>query len=303
MKRVGIIGGGTAGMTAAIYAVRAGCSAVIFESGMFGGQIVNTSSIENYPGLFQVSGADYAMKLYEQCTALGVSFLFSKVDSAQLTGREKILVSGGKEYQFDAVIIANGAKYRKLGCPGEERLTGHGVSYCATCDGAFYKGKRVCVVGGGNTAVEDALFLSSYCDQVSLIHRRTEFRAHQYTLEAAQKRENIRFVLNSTVTEILGQDRVESVTLHNRETGEDSRLEVDGVFLAIGVAPDNEMFRGQLELDEGGYLIAEEDCRTSVPGVYVAGDTRSKPLRQLVTAAADGAAAAVSAAAYLQLLP
>ncbi|MCI8349710.1 MAG: FAD-dependent oxidoreductase [Oscillospiraceae bacterium] len=301
MNRIGIIGGGTAGMTAAIYAVRGGCQATVFEQAMFGGQIVNTASIENYPGLYQVSGADYAMKLYEQCVALGVEFLFSGVTAARLEDREKILESGGKEHAFDAVIIANGAQYRKLGCPGEERLTGHGVSYCATCDGAFYRGKTACVVGGGNTALEDALFLSATCKEVYLIHRRQEFRAHQATVEALRKRENVHFILDSVVEEILGEDHMESLVVKNTVTGEAVNLEAQGVFVAIGVSPDNGLFSGQLELDGSGYLKAGEDCCTNLPGVYAAGDTRSKPLRQLVTAAADGAAAAVSAAAYLQL--
>ena len=297
MNRIGIIGGGTAGMTAAIYAVRGGCQATVFEQAMFGGQIVNTASIENYPGLYQVSGADYAMKLYEQCVALGVEFLFSGVTAARLEDREKILESGGKEHAFDAVIIANGAQYRKLGCPGEERLTGHGVSYCATCDGAFYRGKTACVVGGGNTALEDALFLSATCKEVYLIHRRQEFRAHQATVEALRKRENVHFILDSVVEEILGEDHMESLVVKNTVTGEAVNLEAQGVFVAIGVSPDNGLFSGQLELDGSGYLKAGEDCCTNLPGVYAAGDTRSKPLRQLVTAAADGAAAAVSAAA------
>ncbi len=301
MNRIGIIGGGTAGMTAAIYAVRGGCQATVFEQAMFGGQIVNTASIENYPGLYQVSGADYAMKLYEQCVALGVEFFFSGVTAARLEDREKILESGGKEHAFDAVIIANGAQYRKLGCPGEERLTGHGVSYCATCDGAFYRGKTACVVGGGNTALEDALFLSATCKEVYLIHRRQEFRAHQATVEALRKRENVHFILDSVVEEILGEDHMESLVVKNTVTGEAVNLEAQGVFVAIGVSPDNGLFSGQLELDGSGYLKAGEDCCTNLPGVYAAGDTRSKPLRQLVTAAADGAAAAVSAAAYLQL--
>ena len=301
MNRIGIIGGGTAGMTAAIYAVRGGCQATVFEQAMFGGQIVNTASIENYPGLYQVSGADYAMKLYEQCVALGVEFLFSGVTAARLEDREKILESGGKEHAFDAVIIANGAQYRKLGCPGEERLTGHGVSYCATCDGAFYRGKTACVVGGGNTALEDALFLSATCKEVYLIHRRQEFRAHQATVEALRKRENVHFILDSVVEEILGEDHMESLVVKNTVTGEAVNLEAQGVFVAIGVSPDNGLFSGQLELDGSGYLKAGEDCCPTLPGVYAAGDTRSKPLRQLVTAAADGAAAAVSAAAYLQL--
>jgi thioredoxin reductase (NADPH) len=301
VNRIGIIGGGTAGMTAAIYAVRGGCQATVFEQAMFGGQIVNTASIENYPGLYQVSGADYAMKLYEQCVALGVEFLFSGVTAARLEDREKILESGGKEHAFDAVIIANGAQYRKLGCPGEERLTGHGVSYCATCDGAFYRGKTACVVGGGNTALEDALFLSATCKEVYLIHRRQEFRAHQATVEALRKRENVHFILDSVVEEILGEDHMESLVVKNTVTGEAVNLEAQGVFVAIGVSPDNGLFSGQLELDGSGYLKAGEDCCTNLPGVYAAGDTRSKPLRQLVTAAADGAAAAVSAAAYLQL--
>ena len=199
-------------------------------------------------------------------------------------------------YEAKTVILANGVKRRQLGCPGEERLAGRGVSYCATCDGAFFAGKVTAIVGGGNTALEDALFLSNHCSAVHLIHRRDSFRGSAILAQAVQKRENIVLHYDTVVEEIRGEDRVSGLALKNVRTGEETSLSVDGVFVAVGLMPDNGPFAGQVELDEAGYIKAGEDCRTSLPGVYAAGDTRTKAVRQIVTAAADGAVAALGAA-------
>lgn len=304
MNRIGIIGGGTAGMTAAIYAVRGGCQATVFEQAMFGGQIVNTASIENYPGLYQVSGADYAMKLYEQCVALGVEFLFSGVTAARLEDREKILESGGKEHAFDAVIIANGAQYRKLGCPGEERLTGHGVSYCATCDGAFFRDLEVFVAGGGDSAVEEAIFLTRFARHVTIVHRRDRLRASRGLQERAFANEKISFLWDSVVAKAEGDGALQAVTVRHVKTGEETVFRASpadglmGLFGFTGHLPSTGLFTESLPL-ENGYIPTGEDMSTAVPGVFAAGDIRVKSVRQVVTAAADGAVAAVSAERFL----
>ena len=199
-------------------------------------------------------------------------------------------------YEAKTVILANGVKRRQLGCPGEERLAGRGVSYCATCDGAFFQGKVTAIVGGGNTALEDALFLANHCTTVHLIHRRDAFRGSAILVQAVEKRENIVLHYDTVVEEIQGENKVESLRLKNVQTGEETALAADGVFVAVGLMPDNEAFAGQVELDKAGYIVAGEDCRTSQPGVYAAGDTRTKAVRQIVTAAADGAVAALGAA-------
>ena len=222
-----------------------------------------------------------------------------KISSVSLTEKEKVVVTNKEEYRAKTVIIANGAQHRLLGCEGEDRLSGRGVSYCATCDGAFYKGKDVVIVGGGNTALEDALFLANNCSKVVLIHRRDSFRAHQVTVDAVLARENIEVVYDSVVQSINGEKSVESVTVKNVKDGSERQIEVSGVFIAVGLAPDNKLFEGVIDLDEGGYIRAGEDCHTNVPGVFVAGDTRTKLLRQLITAAADGAVAAVEASNYI----
>ncbi len=294
-----IIGGGPAGLTAALYARRAGLSPIVLEQTVYGGQVANTPEVENYPGIQSISGVDLAMALYDQVAALGVEVRLEAPTGFRLGGSTKEILTAKGSYEAGAVIIANGAKRRKLGCPGEDRLAGRGVSYCATCDGAFFRGQEVAIVGGGNTALEDALFLAGNCSAVHLIHRRDAFRGSQILAEAVQKRENILLHYNAVVEEILGEDRVSGVRLRDTVTGEEELLPVAGAFVAIGLVPDNAAFAGQLAMDEAGYLVAGEDCRTSLPGVFAAGDTRTKEVRQIVTAAADGAVAAVHAASYL----
>lgn len=297
-----IIGAGPAGLTAAIYAIRAGYSAVVLEENIYGGQVAATPVVENYPAIETITGVDFSINLYGQAVALGADIRFEKLISCSLSEREKVLTTANGEIRGRAVIIANGAKRAKLDCPGEERLTGRGVSWCATCDGAFYKGQEVAIVGGGNTALEDALFLSNSCKTVHVVHRREEFRASPILQAALKKRQNIAFHFNSVVSEILGESAVESVTLKNVNTGAQSSLPLAGVFVAIGTRPDNELYRAYAPLDESGYFDVGEDCKTPTVGVFVAGDSRKKPLRQIVTATADGAVAASAAASYLNQL-
>ena len=293
-----IVGGGPAGMTAAIYGCRAGLNCLVLEGNTPGGQMVNTPEIENYPAFPKAEGWQLAQEMYRQAEKLGAVFRFEKVLSASLAGKEKKVVTAKGEYRADAVILANGVKRRKLGCPGENRLSGKGVSYCAYCDGAFFKGRDTAVIGGGNTALEDALYLSGLCREVFLIHRREEFRGEERLLDQVKQRENIRLLSSCQVKEIAGEEKVERLVLEQKD-GKERQLLVQAVFIAIGLEPDNGAFREELLLDENGYIAADESCQTNLPGVFAAGDTRKKSLRQIVTAVSDGAAAAVAAKQYL----
>ena len=291
-----ILGGGPAGLTAALYAKRAGVSVLVLEKTIYGGQVINTPTVENYPGIHTITGVDLAMALHEQVAKLGVEVRMEEPLSLQLDADPKVVTTARGSYEAKTVIIANGVKRRQLGCPGEERLAGRGVSYCATCDGAFFQGMEAAIVGGGNTALEDALFLANQCSTVHLIHRRDAFRGSAILAEAVAKRENIVLHYDTVVEEVLGEDKVTGLRLKQVKTGETKELPVAGVFVAIGLMPDNAFLAGQVELDKAGYIQAGEDCRTSQPGVYAAGDTRTKTVRQIVTAAADGAVAALGAA-------
>ena len=291
-----ILGGGPAGLTAALYAKRAGVSVLVLEKTIYGGQVINTPTVENYPGIASITGVDLAMALHDQVTGLGVEVRMEEPISCQLDTDPKVVTTSRGSYEAKTVILANGVKRRQLGCPGEERLAGRGVSYCATCDGAFFQGKVTAIVGGGNTALEDALFLANHCTTVHLIHRRDAFRGSAILVQAVEKRENIVLHYDTVVEEIQGENKVESLRLKNVQTGKETALAADGVFVAVGLMPDNEAFAGQVEMDKAGYIVAGEDCRTSQPGVYAAGDTRTKAVRQIVTAAADGAVAALGAA-------
>ncbi len=288
-----ILGAGTAGLSAAIYAVRAGLSLRLLETSLPGGQILNSPDVDNYPGIPSISGFDFVQNLTAHAAGLGVEPEFTAVSQADLAGNVKRIRTGREVLESRAVILATGASHRSLGCPGEAEFRGKGVSYCATCDGAFFRGKDVAVVGGGNTALEDALFLANLCRRVYLIHRREEFRAQQAAVNAVRSRENIQLVLGEQVERISGDRLVSAVTLKSGR-----ELPVSGVFIAVGLAPNTALFEGQLDLDNG-YIRAGEDCHTSLPGVFAAGDVRTKPLRQLITAAADGAVAAVEAGKYL----
>lgn len=299
MSDVIIIGAGTAGLTGAIYCLRAGKSVLVFEEKMYGGQIINTPGIENYPGFKTISGFEFATKLYEQAKELGMEYKNETVmEINSVTDDEnsvKKVRTDRAEYTAKAVIIATGARNRELGLNREKKFTGMGVSYCATCDGAFYRGKDVAVVGGGNTALEDALFLSNYCNKVYLIHRRSEFRGERKKLKQLESKENVEIVLNSVVTELNGEQMISGITVKNLDTDKMEEITVNGVFVAIGQVPDNKRFEKLVKLDEKGYIIAGEDCRTTEKGIFAAGDCRTKEVRQLVTAAGDGAVAAIAA--------
>ena len=281
-----IIGSGPAGLAAAIYAQRARLNTLVVEKAMVsGGQVLTTYEVDNYPGLPGMGGYDLGMKLREHADALGAVFAEDEVV------REET-------YEAKALIIATGAHHRKLGVPGEEELAGAGVSYCATCDGAFFRNKVTAVVGGGDVAVEDAIFLARMCTKVYVIHRRDQLRAAKSLQETLLSLPNVEMVWDSVADEIIGDGRVEQLKVTNVKTGESQNLEVQGVFIAVGITPESQAFNGLVETDHG-YIKAGEDCATSVPGIFAAGDVRTKPLRQIVTAAADGANAVTSAEHYL----
>ncbi len=294
-----IIGAGPAGMAAGIYAARAELSHLVLECGlMSGGQIINTSEVDNYPGLKGIGGFELAMKFREHCDECGVQFRDGKV--VKVEKKENgflVLLENGDSYETKTVLFATGAKHRTLDIPGEAEFAGSGVSYCATCDGAFFRGKEVAVIGGGDVAIEDALFLARICSKVYLVHRRDEFRAAKTLVNRLRACENVEFVLKATPSEIKGNGRVESLCVNTPE-GE-RELPVSGVFVAVGMLPNTELLKGLVTLDEAGYVVAGEDCRADVPGVFAAGDLRTKHLRQVVTAAADGATAIYEIEAYL----
>lgn len=300
MYDIGIIGGGTAGMTAAIYGQRAGKRTVIFEGGVFGGQITSSPNVENYPGIASVSGSEFSMNLLDQAMKLGTETVTDQVTGIRNEGEIKVIVTGEREYPCKSIVLATGVTHRHLGVPNEERLTGAGVSYCATCDGMFFRGKEVAVVGGGSTALQDAEFLSNYCARVYVIHRRDEFRGEDSIVKRLSEKENVEFVLNCTVKEIIGDQFVERLLLNNKKNGKEFKLDVSGVFIAVGQIPQNEIFSDVVKLDENGFILAAEDCLTSCPGIFAAGDCRTKEVRQLTTAAADGAVAALAACKYMK---
>ncbi|WP_036607864.1 thioredoxin-disulfide reductase [Oribacterium sp. P6A1] len=303
MYDVIIVGAGTAGLSAAIYAVRAGKSALVIEAASYGGQIINTPDIENYPGIAHISGFDFATGLYNQAKDLGAEVKFERVTEIADEGSIKRVRTSQGQYECKAVILATGAKNRPLGLPNEKELVGKGVSYCATCDGMFYRNRVVAVNGGGNTALEDAQFLSNYCSKVYLIHRRDKFRADEKEVERLKAKDNVEFVLNSTISK-LNEDEtgLVSIDVTDKNSGETRNIEVSGLFVAIGQSPDNIAFENVAELDEKGYIKAGEDMKTGTEGIFTAGDCRTKTVRQLTTAASDGATAALQACGYIDSL-
>ena len=300
MYDIGIIGGGTAGLTAAIYGQRAGKRTIVLEGMTYGGQISSSPKVENYPGIASISGIEFSMNLLEQATKLGAETQMAQVTGIREENGVKIIVTPEKEYLCKAVIIATGMTHRHLGIDREEALVGAGVSYCATCDGMFFRGRDVAVIGGGNTALQDADFLSNYCRKVYLVHRRDEFRGENRLVETLREKENVEFILSAVPKKILGENAVEGLTLRNQKTGEDITIEVSGVFVAVGQIPKNAAFEELVKLDDAGFILASEDCMTSRPGIFVAGDCRTKEVRQLTTAAADGAVAALAAVKYIR---
>ena len=294
-----IIGAGPAGMTAAIYARRAAKSVLVLEAVNYGGQILNTPDIENYPAEAHVSGYDFSTKLYEQAKGLGAEFVFEKAVGIKNENGKKTVVTVNNSYEAGAVILATGSANRKLGLEDEDRLVGKGVSYCATCDGNFYRKKVVAVVGGGNTALEDALYLSDLAEKVYLIHRRDSFRGEEANVSRLTARDNVEFIYNSNVTKLISDKRLRAVEVTNKIDGSVRTVELNGLFIAVGRVPENRNFADLVSLDDAGYVEAGEDCHTSCAGIFVAGDNRTKTLRQLVTAAADGAMAATEAVKYI----
>jgi thioredoxin-disulfide reductase len=294
-----IVGAGTAGLSAAIYAVRAGKSVIVLEATTHGGQIVNTPEVENYPGIQKISGFEFANNLYKQAKSLGAEVIYEKVIGIEVNGEEKIVHTTKEDYQAKAVILATGAKNRPLGLEHEKEWIGAGISYCATCDGMFYRGKDVAVAGGGNTALEDAIFLTNYCRKVYLIHRRDAFRGEEKLLQTLKEKPNVEFVLNANITRLIGEDGVDGVEVEDKNTHEKRVIDVMGLFVAIGQMPENSEFINVVDLDKGGYIEAKEDCKTKTKGIFTAGDCRTKKVRQLATAASDGAIAALAACEYI----
>ena len=287
-----ILGGGPAGYTAALYAARANFSVLLLEKLAPGGQMATTDVIDNYPGFPEgIHGFDLAVKMKESAERFGVQTKLAEVVEAELTGEIKEIKTKKETFFARTVVLATGARPRELGLPGERELRGRGVSYCATCDGMFYRGKIAAVVGGGNTAAADALYLSRFCEKVYLIHRRDTLRAQKAYLAPLEQAENVELIWNSRVEALLYQDTLTGLRVKHTVSGEEQELLCDGLFVAVGYLPETGLFQDQLELSEAGYVKADETTRTSLPGVYAVGDLREKPLRQVITAAADGAVA------------
>ncbi len=295
-----IIGAGPAGMAAAIYAKRARLSCVVIEkTGGQGGQVLNTYEVDNYPGLPGLGGYELSMAFKEHCDKMEVEFVTDEVIGFNDEGDVKQVFGEDRTYECRTVIVATGARHAKLKVPGEDELSGAGVSYCATCDGAFFRNRKVAVVGGGDVAVEDAIFLARGCEKVYLIHRRNELRAAKKLQETLFSLPNVEIVWDSVVTEIQGDGMVSAVALKDVQSGGESVLPVDGVFVAVGILPNSNEFTGKIPVNEHGYIVADENGKTSLPGVFAAGDVRQKALRQIVTAVADGANAVTSVEKYL----
>lgn len=295
-----IIGGGPGGYTAALYCARAGLNTLILEKMYVGGQIALTSQIDNYPGFPEgVDGLELALQMQQGAERFGAVTKFAEVRSAELDRKIKLVETDSGAFQAHTVILATGAVPRTLGVPGEAELVGKGVSYCAHCDGMFYKGKTAVVVGGGNTAVADALYLSRICEKVIMVHRRDTLRATKVYHEQLKRTGNVEFLWNSMISELLHNTRLTGVRIRNLITGEEAEIACDGLFVCIGRKPASDLVKGQLELDETGYVIAGESTQTNIPGVYAVGDVRTKELRQIITAANDGAAASHHVQEYL----
>lgn len=295
-----IVGGGPAGYTAALYAVRAGLDALVLERLSAGGQMAQTEQIDNYPGFEEgVDGFSLAEKMQKQAERFGAKSSYAEVSRLDLAANPKVVETSEGTFYGKTVVLATGASPRELGVAGEAELVGRGVAYCAACDGMFYKGKTVAVVGGGNTAAADALLLSRIAQKVILIHRRDTLRATKIYHQPLLDRENVEFHWNSTVAEFLHGDRLTGLRLKNVLTGEESTVECGGVFISVGRKPATDLVKDQLKLDGGGYIVADETTKTAIPGVYAVGDVRTKPLRQVVTAVADGAVAVHMAEEYL----
>ena len=302
---VAIIGGGPAGLTAGIYAGRAGKSVAIFERGALGGQITYTSEIENFPATPGISGVEYAMKLQEQAESFGAEIIgeeIIEIVKPDEEGKAFVIKSSDESYEALTVILATGLSHRRMGLSAEDGLIGRGISFCAVCDGSFFRNADVAVYGGGNTAVEDAIFLTGICRKVTVIHRRDRFRAEQRLVDELKSKDNVELAMNKTVASVRGEKFLESIVLRDTETGEESSLDIRALFVAIGQIPNGGPFRNLVETDDSGYYLIDENCRSGVPGVFIAGDGRKKELKQLTTAVSDGAVAATNACKYVDRL-
>lgn len=299
MYDVIIVGGGPSGLTAGIYAARGGLKTLIIEKMFSGGQAATTYEIENYPGFDSISGPDFSKLIEDQAKKFGVEFVYDEIIDMDLNQKTKVVCTSSKKYESKTVILSMGANPKKLGLESEARLSGAGVSYCATCDGAFFKDLVACVIGGGDTAVEDAIYLSRLCKKVYLVHRRDQLRAVQILQDKFFQTENIEFVTDSILEEIHGKFNVEKITLRNKKTDKTREIQTDAVFVAIGLNPNTKILEGKVNLSDYGYVFTDEDMKTNVEGVFACGDIREKTLRQIVTAASDGAIAAFSADKYI----
>ncbi len=298
-----ILGGGPAGFSAALYAARSACSVAIVDISMLGGQPSNYLELENYPGFFKIEGYELMEKFEQHADSFGVQkFPMEEIISVDLTSNPKVIKTKEHEFRALSVIVATGAKPMKLGVSGEEEFIGRGVSYCAVCDGAFYQDKIVAVIGGGNSAVEEAIYLTKFASKVFVIHRRDELRADKIIQQRAFKNDKIEFIWDSVVQEISGGERVEEILIYSVKRGENTKIHVDGVFPYIGIVPNTENFNGQFEQDSRGFISTDITMKTSLDGVYAVGDVRNTPLRQVLTAASDGAIAAVYASKYVEQL-
>ncbi|WP_461247744.1 thioredoxin-disulfide reductase [Treponema sp. R6D11] len=295
MRKVDVVvlGAGPAGLAASVYLARAGVDFICIEREFQGGQVVKTYEVDNYIGFADgISGMDLAMNFYNHATRFGAEIVYDEIETYDIAGEDKVLISKNETYSCKAIIVATGARSAKLGIAGEKEFAGKGVSYCATCDGAFFKGKDVAVIGGGNTAVEDALFLAGLCNKVSIIIRRDVFRADYEIVSKLDKYENIEIVKNTVPKEFVGDANLEKIILQNKETGEEFEKEVAGAFVAVGINPNSEPFQNILDLDEYKFIKTIGKMETSLDRVYAVGDVRTTPMRQVITAAADGAIAA-----------
>lgn len=298
-----IIGAGPAGLTAAIYAARAGKSVLLLEKETFGGQITHSPKVENYPGFLEMSGNQFAERLIDQAIAQGAEIELDRAISINNADTCKIVeTESGKKYEALSVIIAAGSRHRHLGVEREDSLVGKGISYCAVCDGPFYAGKNVAIIGGGNTALQEAVMLSDICESVTLIQNLPYLTGEETLIEKLYLRDNVKFIFGSVVTSFIGENQLEGLEIKKTSTEAISRLFVDGVFVAIGQEPENKPFANVAELNDYGYIVAGESCETGTPGIFVAGDCRTKTIRQIVTASGDGAVAAVAACKYVDNL-
>ncbi|MCM3714604.1 thioredoxin-disulfide reductase [Alkalihalobacillus oceani] len=298
-----IAGAGPAGMTAAVYTSRANLSTLMLERGVPGGQMANTEDVENYPGFDHILGPELSNKMFEHAKKFGAEYGYGDIKEIVDQGEWKLVKAGSKEYKARAVIVATGAEYKKLGVPGEQELGGRGVSYCAVCDGAFFKGKELVVVGGGDSAVEEAVYLTRFASKVTVVHRRDQLRAQKILQDRAFQNEKIDFIWNHVVKEINAENgKVGSVTLESTETGEQREFKTDGVFIYIGLLPLNSSVLSLGITNDEGYIVTNEEMETKVPGIFAAGDIREKSLRQIVTATGDGSLAAQNVQHYLESL-